>query len=246
MISRGRKSAGGFINREIFVFAFFLLLSFIFWYLNELGKELDATIKYPVRYVNPPKERIITGDLPRKLDMELRGPGYSILKMKLSGSKAPVVIDFSRAASRKLPGPKPHYYLITSGMIQEFSKQLHADFDIISIKPDTIFFGYDRLVTRRLPVIPDLDTEISSKTRIVVVAEPDSVTVKGPAHVLDTVKGIHTKYRFFKRMDETFKTSVPLECPEYLETSEKRVVLEITVLEKPSPFFNLRYQKSNR
>jgi len=246
MIKR-RERSKGFLNKEVPVFAFFLLLSFIFWYLNELSTELGTTINYPVRYVNPPKERIVIGELPRKLAMELRGPGYSILKMKLSGSKAPVVIDFSKAASKRVPGRKTHYYLVTSGMIQDFSKQLHADFEILSIKPDTVFYAYDRLVERRMPVIPDIHTEAAPGNKTIVVSEPDSVTVKGPEHIIDTLSGIRTRHRSFKRMDENFKTTIPLVCPEYIEALDKRVVLEITVLDMPSPFFNLRVEKnSNR
>lgn len=244
MLWKGRRKEDGVLNKEIPAFIFFLLLSFIFWYLNELSKELETTLSYPVRYVNPPKERIIIGEMPHKLAMRLRGPGYSILKMKLSGSKAPVVIDFSKVAPKRLPGKRPHYCLVTSGLIEDFSKQLHADFEILSIKPDTLFFAYDRLVMRKMPVLPVIRSEISPTNKVVVVAEPDSVIVTGPEHIMDTIAGIRTKFRSFRRMDETFKTSVSLECPQYLEASEKRVVLEITVLDKPASFFNLKSPKS--
>ena len=63
-----RNQQERFLNRELPVFAFFLLLSFIFWYLNELSKELQGTINYPVRYINPPKDRIVTGELPDNPD----------------------------------------------------------------------------------------------------------------------------------------------------------------------------------
>ena len=53
-LRRKRVSA---INRDVVVFAFFLFLSFGFWYLNSLGKEMEADIKYPVKYINIPKDR---------------------------------------------------------------------------------------------------------------------------------------------------------------------------------------------
>jgi hypothetical protein len=240
-----KKQNRKFLNRELPVFAFFLLLSFIFWYLNELGKELEGTINYPVRYINPPRERIVTGDLPGKLEMDLRGPGYSILKMKLSSSRAPVVIDFSKMAPKRLPGVMPNYYLVTSGMIQSISKQLHSDFEIIALHPDTLFFGYDRLVTKRMAVIPDLSLELSEGKKVVVVSEPDSVTVRGPEHMLDTLKGIPTRHRSLKRIEENFKVRVPLVTPEYLEITQKRVLLEVTVTGRPSSIFGLKHQRDN-
>lgn len=238
-----QKRKRKFLNRELPVFAFFLLLSFVFWYLNELSKDLKGTINYPVRYINPPKDRIVTGDLPNKLEMELRGPGYSILKVKLSGSRAPVVVDFSRLSPRRLPGAMPHYYLVTSGLINSFSKQMHADFEILSIHPDTLFFGYDRLVTRRMPVKPDLMVELAEGRKVIIVSDPDSITVTGPAHILDTIHGIRTRHRSFKRMDENFKSKVPLVCPAYLQTTQKRVIVEVTITGKPTSFFGLKQGK---
>jgi hypothetical protein len=245
MTADERKKRRSILNRELPVFAFFLLLSFVFWYLNELGKELDGTINYPVRYINPPKDRIITGDLPDKLEMDLRGPGYSVLKMKLSGSRAPVVIDFTRVAPKRIPGPTPHYYLVTSGLIQSFAKQLHADFEIISVHPDTLLFGYDRLVSRRMAVLPDLKLDAPPGTRIVLVPDPDSVTVTGPEHILDTLKGIATQRRSYSRMEGNFRVKVPLEFPEYLETPQKRVTIEVTFLDRDVSLFSLKNNRNN-
>lgn len=239
-----QKRKRKFLNRELPVFAFFLLLSFVFWYLNELSKNLQGTINYPVRYINPPKDRIVTGDLPDKLEMDLRGPGYSILKVKLSGSRAPVVIDFSRLTPRRLPGTVPHYYLVTSGLINNFSKQMHADFEILSIHPDTLYFGYDRLVTRRVRVRPDFKVELAEGKKVIIVPDPDSITVSGPAHMLDTLGGIPTKHRSFKRMNENFKSRVPLECPGYLQTTQKRVTVEVTIIDKPSSYSGLKQGKA--
>lgn len=240
-----QKQKKKFLNRELPVFAFFLLLSFVFWYLNELSKDLQGTINYPVRYINPPKDRIVTGDLPDKLEMDLRGPGYSILKVKLSGSRAPVVVDFSKLAPRRLPGATPQYYLLTSGLIDNFSKQLHADFDILSIHPDTLYFGYDRLVTRRMAVRPDLKVELADGRKVIIVPDPDSITVTGPAHILDKLDGIPTRHRSFKRMDENFKVKVALDCPDYLQTEQKRVTVEVTITGKNSSFFGLKQGKGN-
>lgn len=241
-----RERSEKFLNRELPVFAFFLLLSFIFWYLNELSKELQGTINYPVRYINPPRDRIVTGDLPDKLEMDLRGPGYSILKVKLSGSRAPVVIDFSKVAPRRIPGQQPRYYLVTSGLISNFSKQLHADFDILAIHPDTLFFGYDRLVTRRMPVIPKLNIEAPAGKKVIIVADPDSITVTGPQHILEALDGIPTRQRTYKRLDENFKSKIPIECPEYLQTSQKRVTLEVTVTEKPDSISGQKHSGEKR
>ena len=137
------------INRNLVVFTFFLFLSFIFWYLNSLGKELEADIKYPVRYINPPKGSVLTEDLPQKLNLNLKGPGYSIFKMKHSGNRTPVVIDISKVNYKKAHGTiDPGYYLVTSGLVKNLTTQLITECKIISIKPDTLFFSFERAVSK--------------------------------------------------------------------------------------------------
>jgi hypothetical protein len=129
-------------NRDLLVFAFFLLLSFIFWYLNSLRKEIEVDIRYPVRYINTPRDRAVSTDMPGKLSLNLKGPGYSIIKLKISGNRAPLVIDFSKVTWKRVPESKTSdYYIVSGGLVPNFSRQLRSEFQIIAVKPDTIFFS---------------------------------------------------------------------------------------------------------
>ena len=135
------------INRDVAVFAFFLFLSFIFWYLNSLGKEVEAGIKYHVKYTNLPRERAINEDLPTDLNLFLKGPGYLILKLKISGNKAPVIIDISKVNYKRVPGGKAlNYFIVTSGLTKSLNVQMRSGCEITSIKPDTLFFTFDKVI----------------------------------------------------------------------------------------------------
>jgi len=141
------------INRDFFVFAFFLLLSFMFWYLNSLGKEVEAGIKYPYKYINIPKDRELISNSSGKIDLFLKGPGYSILKLKLSGNKPPVQIDISKVNYKRVPGSKSlSYYIVTSGLAKSLTVQIRSACEITSIKPDTLFFTLDKSALKPLSV----------------------------------------------------------------------------------------------
>jgi hypothetical protein len=143
------------IKRDIAVFAFFLFLSFIFWYLNSLGKENEAGIKYQVKYINIPKERVISEALPAEVNLFLKGPGYSILKLKILGKKTPLIIDISKVNYKRAPGDKAlNYYIVTSGLTKSLNVQMRSGCEITSIKPDTLFFTLDRVVANS-SVLPD-------------------------------------------------------------------------------------------
>jgi len=129
-------------KRDIAVFAFFLFLSFIFWYLNSLGREIEAGINYQVKYINTPRERVIVQDQPSQLKLFLKGPGYSILKLKILGGKAPVVIDISKVNYKRVHGDKGlNYFIVTSGLAKSLNVQMRSGCEITSIKPDTLFFS---------------------------------------------------------------------------------------------------------
>jgi len=140
------------INRDVAVFAFFLLLSFILWYLNSLGKENEAGIKYHIKFTNLPKERIIDEEQPNELNIFLKGPGYSIIKLKFSNKKSPVIIDISKVNYKRAPGGKTlNYFIVTSGLTKSLNVQMRSGCEITSIKPDTLFFTLDKVIANSSP-----------------------------------------------------------------------------------------------
>jgi hypothetical protein len=133
------------INRDLIVFAFFLFISFGFWYLNSLGKESEAGIRYSFRYTNIPSGRDIVNQPAEKLDIYLKGPGYSILKLKFSGKKPPVQIDLSKVTYKRIPDNKlMEYYIVTTGLAKSLTVQIRSGCEITSIKPDTLFFTFEK------------------------------------------------------------------------------------------------------
>ncbi len=225
------KGAGG-INRDVIIFAFFLLLSFIFWYLNSLGKIIESDLKYPVRYINLPKERVLSEDLPSRLDLNLKGPGYSILKLKLSGSRAPLILDISTINYRRVPGSNTlSYYFLSSGLIQTLKNQLRTECEIVSLKPDTLFFTFDRIIARAVPVIPDVEilTEKQYSVMGKIEVNPDTVIITGPKHIIDTVKSVKTRFKRLTGVDETITRSLLLRTSNEYTSSLKKVMLTVPV-----------------
>jgi len=126
-------------KRDVVIFVFFLFLSFGFWYLNSLRKDFELEMRYPVKYVNPPGGRKIDNEIPSKLTFNLKGSGYSIIKLRLSANRYPLVIDFSRVTYRRVPESRgPEYFIVSNSLIPDFSRQLRSEFQILSVKPDTI------------------------------------------------------------------------------------------------------------
>jgi hypothetical protein len=139
-----RKSRS--VNSTVVSFSFFLFLSFIFWYLNSLSKVGEAEISYPVKFLNIPNERSIADEHSLKLNFYIKGPGYSIFKLKVLQKKSPVVIDISKVSCVKIPGSTgPDYFILTSGLTRNLAAQLRSECEITAIKPDTLFFSLNNI-----------------------------------------------------------------------------------------------------
>jgi len=135
------------MNSNIIIFAFFLLLSFIFWYLNSLGEDLDTDIRYPVQFSNIPENINLSEDLPAKLTLFIKGPGFSILRLKMSGKKSPVIIDLTKVPRRSIKNNNSNnLYILTSGLVIDFNTQLKTVCIITSVKPDTLFYSSEQIV----------------------------------------------------------------------------------------------------
>jgi hypothetical protein len=129
-------------RKDIAVFAFFLCLSFVFWYLNSLGKNLETDINYPLKYTNIPKDWNLSKNMPDKVSLFLSGPGYSILQMKISGRHSPLVVDLSGVNYHHAQNSKSaDYYIITSYLIPKFNSELKSECKVTAIKPDTLFLS---------------------------------------------------------------------------------------------------------
>jgi hypothetical protein len=132
------------LNKNVVIFAFFLFLAFIFWYLNSLGKEIETDIRYSVRFINLPKGRVIPGNLQLKLMLEVRGQGYSLLRHKIGVDKSSLVVDLSKTPCRRIPDSDPPvYYLLSGSLVSNFKKQIGNGFQLLAVKPDSVFVTFN-------------------------------------------------------------------------------------------------------
>jgi len=220
------------INKDMMIFTFFLFLSFIFWFLNSLEKEIQAEVRYPVRYVNLPENRVLSEDIPSKLTLLLEGSGYSILKIKLYGSRTPVALDVSDVNYRRVRGSSDlNYYIITSGLVQKLTNQLRSECRITSVQPDTLFFSLDRIISRTVPVFADIELTTDKQFFVKgdIIIEPDSVTITGPKKIIDTTSSVSTRKRKLTGLSETVKKNYPLSVNNRFSISEKKVAITIPV-----------------
>ncbi len=217
-------------NRNVAVFSFFLLLSFIFWFINALSKNITGSVNFPVRYINFPENLALVNELPDKLSLEVEGPGYSVLKAKISGNKTPLVIDVKNSGlSVRDDESELEFFIYSYDLRESFIKQIRSDFDINSVFPDSLNFVFDKVIRKKVPVKPDIKVNLQRQFMMNgnIVSDPDSVEISGPKAVVDTIEYVKTEYHEYNQVNEKITRNIDIASIRKVGISHKKA--EITV-----------------
>jgi hypothetical protein len=219
-------------KEKVFVFLACLALSSLLWFLNALEKHYTDRIFVPVEYTNIPKNKKSSGQLPKKLDMTVDASGYTIFQYKLRLVFNPVLLDVNELTDNLLANKYISRYTIsTMNHKAEIAKQIGNEVQIISIRPDSINFNMSAVVDRKVKVHPVVKLSFYKEFTLKKspFTNPDSVWVRGPQNILDTLKAVKTKAYEFNDLSHNLLRNVQLNIAPELICDTKEVLLNIPV-----------------
>jgi YbbR domain-containing protein len=179
------------LNRRVFTFIICLFVSIAFWLMMSLSKEYSISISFPVNYTNFPADKIISNHLPETIDIEIKATGFNLLFYKLKQQRETVWLDINDA---KAFTTKNHYFLLSNSRIDKITSQFNNEIKVLKINPDTIFLNYNKKITKRVPVIADINIDFDSQYQLTdsIKIEPSSIDISGAADVLEKITYLKT------------------------------------------------------
>ena len=220
------------LNQKIILFSFFLVISSILWFLIKLNDTYVASISYPVKYTNFPKNKILANDLPSSVQLKVEAHGYTLLKYKMSSTLVPVSFDVKRLSFTK--DERKHqsvFYILTNYSKSEIEAQFPSEIKILDIAPDTLFLELTNLIKKLIPVQPvasySLEKQFMLKDSLYSI--PDSVMISGAANLLDTIHSIKTKKIVVKGINKTIQRSIGLQTFKDVNMDKSRVTVVFPV-----------------
>ena len=227
------RNTGDFFRRqqwkEVFIFIFFLLLSFGIWLLQSLQQDYDHRIELLLRYKNIPSEWVLLEGNPNKVSILLRDKGTTLMYYSWKASFDPVDIQVSG-----LP-QLPERSLKVSGSVLEtaISKQLISSTSIISIEPREIELQYDSLGSRIVPVVENIriNTKPGFQISDSIKISHSEVRIYGSRSVLDTLNEVRTELITLNNMSKTKELTAHLDLPKGVKSDNTTVKLTIPVEE---------------
>lgn len=181
----GRKS------HEFFVFLFFFAVSSCFWLLQTLNETFETEISVPLELKNIPENVHITTNLPSQIHITIRDRGTTLLRFFRYTVQNAIEVDFEKYDAGFTNARVQVPVADVQRMIQS---QLGVSSHIISVRPDTLEYYYNRGVARKLPVKVCGSISASPQNYIQSLnLSEDSILVYAPNSVLDTMQYAYTQ-----------------------------------------------------
>ncbi len=196
------------MSREAFAFAFFLLLSTIFWLSQALNETYEEDLEYELILKNVPEGTVITSELKSPIHISVRDKGTSLIRYHNPFKKKRLVIDFQHY-------DKGADYARVILPHSDIEKLLQTSMDpstrVLLIRPDTLDYYFNRGIWKRVPVefIGHVETDPLSYLAGMTI-EPDSVTVWAEKKFLDSLQVVHTVQTLLPDLKKTTVKSIPL------------------------------------
>jgi hypothetical protein len=202
-------------RNKLIVFLVFVLLSTVLWFYRTLDDSFVANISYPVKYQNLPKNKILINLPPEKILLRVRGSGYSLLSSKLK-LKTPLNFNINSFLLYSQSNDSMSVFILTRYAIEALTDELNkknSDLEIVSISPDSIFFNFTRTKVKRVAIRPSIvsNGSLCAKQFMVngpIYLSPDSIDVRGPAVIIDTLKFVSTKTIQLTELTDTFRKKI--------------------------------------
>lgn len=221
-----------FLNAGTKIVALFLA---IFVYLHVfVSQENEVVMEVPLELAGVPEGLTWSGSVPQEARVRFRGVGIDLLKMRTRLERAHLVVEVGAAR----PG---HYQ---RPLVSE-DVRLPADLNVQAItveSPRSISLEFDRMLAKRLPVVARLEGRVAPGYTVHgrIVVEPESVSVRGPADVLDAYTQAPTEVIDVSGRQDLITARVPLVIEECggCEVIPAEVTVRVTIEEVVSRTFH--------
>lgn len=206
-------------NLHIIIAAF--VFSVLLWGSISLSNDYYATVNIPLKLVNFPEGYTSATKISESISVKLKGQGWKLLSVNL-GSEPEYNVSVGPDSGRQFVNL--YNYLVDN-------QWLSSDIEIIDLKPDTLSFIVEKVITKRMKIEPDLDLTfkpgygLASKVKIL----PDSVTVYGPVSKLKGLSIIKIQELKLEFIDEKKEEIQSLKEIRGLSYADKNVRVSLDV-----------------
>ncbi len=195
------------LSKKVGTFLICLGLASLLWVVHALNRNYKYTLNIPVKFLNLPANKLIIGELPEKLTVDIKTSGLKLLFISLKDLNESLLIDFNSLKTNA----KSQAYSISNGNFN-LRNVLNFDVEVMKIRPDTLFFSSSKGKSKLVPIKANMQASFMPGYSIISkpVITPAYVTVTGDSSELKAIDTVYTHLLNLKDVHENFSTTIPL------------------------------------
>lgn len=211
-------------------FWIFLILAALLWYVTKLGYRYTTEIPLAVEVTNDFSSRLWIDHPRHTVNCRAEGVGSKLLAHKLRMSDR-LVIPMSQLTLVPVSGSDELFRIdktSLTGALAAAGKELR----ILEILDTALTIRVSPVETRRLAILSRLDI-LPARQHMPIGPprfSPDSVDVRGPRSLLDTLSGIYTRPRRISDAQGTLTGHIELTPPEGTQLSERQTDYRLDIV----------------
>jgi YbbR domain-containing protein len=194
---------------NLFTFLGCLIVAAFMWLFQSLNRNYSTTIKFPVKYLNLPKDKFIYSPLPKVCEAEVKASGMKLLLSYFKPIDEVLVIDYQ--TQKKVFGSNGSTEkLIISPQMLSFA--FNTKLEILKLKPDTIFIEYKKLYSKMVPIKHNIKTKFKDNFNIVgsIQIKPSHILITGDTASINHIDFIETEDLLIQNLEAGFSEPIKL------------------------------------
>ena len=205
------------MRKKLYIFIAAAIFAIIFWGSISLSDSYYATIDVALKLVDFPKGYTTGSNLPDNVSIKLKGEGWKLVTLNI-GAESEYRVSVESDSGLK-------YANLYSNLAD--NRWILSETEVIDIKPDTIAFFVERIVSKIVPVLVDLSLEFKPGYGLAsdISVVPDSVIVSGPLSIMKDLKEISTIRKSMFSLDN--KKVVNINLPNKTGISYNNNLIEV-------------------
>lgn len=174
-------------ERKVKVFLMFLLFSGLAWFINNLSGTYTSNVIFDLKYDNIPENVLLINASKQKVDVKLEAMGFQFLAFNFVTKSVKIDVSSFKENANKFFIPQDTYK-------RQIEKQLSNSMKLLDIDTDTIFFDFQEIVSKEIPIEARIKVNLAQNYLLDgdINIKPKVIEVKGPKNEIDSIRIVKT------------------------------------------------------
>ncbi len=237
------KIKNGLNKRKVKLFLIFLLCSGLAWFVSNLAEQYSSNATFDIDYGSIPDSLLLNGVSKSNIKVRLRASGFQFLMLGFKNKTVEVdLFELEKKGSK--------YFVSPSVYRSQIENQLSKYIGVEDMDRDTLFFNFQRLFKKKVPVLPKVTIDLEQNYLMdnTYTLLPDSITVMGPKKEIDTLTGLTTQTLVLPHTTSDISKKLKLNLPSDLKNtkySDHSVILSAKVFKFSERVFKVPVEVVN-